>query len=80
MTDLTGAPSHDLDIDDTGVDVVWNKLVEGESKNYLMAASAGTTESSAELLESLGLVAMHSYGLLKVCEVTDEQGEKIRLC
>ena len=45
-----------------------------------MAASAGTTESSAELLEGLGLVAMHSYGLLKACEVTDESGQRIRLC
>ena len=80
MTDLTGAPSHDFDIEDTGVDEVWNKLVTGERKGFLMACSAGTTNSSAELLESLGLVAEHSYGLLKVCEITNESGERIRLC
>ena len=80
MTDLTGAPSHDFDIEDTGVEEVWNKLVTGERKGFLMACSAGTTNSSAELLESLGLVAEHSYGLLKVCEITNESGERIRLC
>jgi hypothetical protein len=79
MNDLTGAPSHDYDIEDLGTDVVWEKLLNGENRNYLMAASAGNTDASADILESLGLVAQHSYGLLKVCEVTDEQGEKIQL-
>jgi calpain-15 len=80
MTDLTGAPSHDFDIEDTGVEEVWKKLVTGERKGYLMACSAGTTNSSAEILEGLGLVAEHSYGLLKVCEINNESGERIRLC
>jgi calpain-15 len=80
MTDLTGAPSIDLDIEQEGPEAIWDKLLQGERKNYLMAASAGTTNSSADLLESLGLVAEHSYGLLKVCEVTDENGQRIRLC
>lgn len=44
-----------------------------------MAASAGATEASAEALESLGLVAQHSYGLLKVCEITDIFGDKVKL-
>ena len=79
MTDLTGAPSFDLDIDGEGEDEVWAKLVTGEQKNYIMAASAGSTEASAEGLEELGLVAQHSYGLLKACEITDGFGEKVRL-
>ena len=57
MTDLTGAPAFDLDIEETGEDVLWERLVLSEKKNYLMAASAGNTESSAEALEELGLVA-----------------------
>ena len=44
-----------------------------------MAASAGKTGSSAEALEELGLVAAHSYGLLKACEVQDAFGDKVRL-
>jgi hypothetical protein len=34
-----------------------------------MAASAGSTKASKELLEKLGLVGNHSYGLLDVREV-----------
>jgi len=57
MTDLTGAPSFDLDIDGEGEDVVWAKLETSEKNNYIMAASAGATEASADALEQLGLVA-----------------------
>ena len=44
-----------------------------------MAASAGTTDASAKALEELGLVAQHSYGLLKACEITDARGDKVKL-
>jgi len=30
-------------------------------------------------MEALGLVAQHSYGLLKASEPTDENGNKVRL-
>lgn len=75
MTDLTGAPSFDLDIENDGEEEVWVRLVTSEKKNYVMAASAGSTEASAEALEELGLVAQHSYGLLKAVEVTDAMGD-----
>ena len=57
MTDLTGAPSFDLDIEEEGEEELWERLVRSEKRNYLMAASAGATEASAEALEELGLVA-----------------------
>lgn len=79
MTDLTGAPSFDVDIDEYGEDPLWDRLVLSEKKNFLMAASAGATEASAEALEELGLVAAHSYGLLKAAEVEDAFGDKHRL-
>jgi hypothetical protein len=79
MTDLTGAPAFDLDMEEEGVDELWEKLVKGEKKSYAMAASAGTTGSSAEQLEALGLVAQHSYGLLKACEARDANGNHLRL-
>lgn len=79
MTDLTGAPSFDLDIEAEGQDVIWERLVISEKKNYIMAASAGSTEASADALDALGLVAQHSYGLLKACEVTDAFGDKVKL-
>lgn len=57
MTDLTGAPSFDIDIEEHGHEELWEYLVRAENKNYFMAASAGTTDASAEILEELGLVA-----------------------
>lgn len=57
MTDLTGAPSFDIDIEEYGHEELWEYLVRAENKNYFMAASAGTTDASAEILEELGLVA-----------------------
>lgn len=75
MTDLTGAPAFDLDIEEEGPDVLWERLVKSEKKGYIMAASAGTTSASADQLEALGLVAEHSYGLLKACEARDAFGK-----
>ena len=56
MRDLTGAPSYDIEIDEDE-DGLFAKLLEYDNKNYMMAASAGATEASAETLEELGLVA-----------------------
>ena len=44
-----------------------------------MAASAGSTKASADLLQKLGLVDAHSYGLLKAVEVTDAFEDKYRI-
>lgn len=79
MADLTGAPSFDIDIDDYGEDELWERLVVSENKNYMMAASAGATEASADQLEELGLVAAHSYGLMKAVLVTDGFGDQVKL-
>ena len=45
----------------------------------MMAASAGSTEASAQGLEELGLVAQHSYGLLAAAKVKDANGDVIEL-
>ena len=45
----------------------------------MMAASAGSTDASAEVMESLGLVAAHSYGLLAAHQVTDANGKQVHL-
>jgi calpain-15 len=72
MRDLTGAPSYDEDVDDEGL---FEKLETYDKKHYMMAASAGSTDASAEVLEELGLVAAHSYGLLSAKRITDQNGE-----
>ena len=56
MRDLTGAPSYDIEIDEDE-DGLFQKILSYDQKNYMMAASAGATEASAETLEELGLVA-----------------------
>jgi len=76
MRDLTGAPSYDFEIDQEGL---FEKLLHYDSKNFIMAASAGSTEASAATLEELGLVALHSYGILGCAVVRDQYGEEIRL-
>ena len=78
MNDLTGAPSFDIDMEEEA-DGLFERLCEADKKNYMMAASAGSTDASADVMESLGLVAAHSYGLLAAHEVTDANGEKIHL-
>jgi hypothetical protein len=49
-------------------------LLEAEKKGFLIAASAGTTKASKELLEGLGLIGNHSYGILDVREVKISNG------
>jgi calpain-15 len=44
-----------------------------------MAASAGSTNASKELLEKLGLIGNHSYGILDVREVKLANGKSERL-
>lgn len=76
MRDLTGAPSYDHDCDEEGL---FEKIQKYDAKGYIMAASAGSNETSAEMLEELGLVAQHSYGLLAAKTVTDRFGEEVHL-
>jgi calpain-15 len=45
----------------------------------LIAASAGSTKASKELLEGLGLIGNHSYGVLDVREVKDAFDEEVKL-
>lgn len=54
MRDLTGAPAYDVDVDEEGL---FEKLLEYDKKEYIMAASAGSSDASAETLQDLGLVA-----------------------
>ena len=77
LRDLTGAPTEQVYSDDQ--EKLWEKLIDAESKGYLIAASAGTTKASKELLEKLGLIGNHSYGILDVREITMDDGSKERL-
>ncbi len=74
--DLTGAPCEVVHNDDP--ELLWKKLLEAENKKFLIAASAGTSKESKEVLERLGLICNHSYGVLDVREVKS-RGETERL-
>jgi calpain-15 len=71
LRDLTGAPCEVLNHDDENL---WDKLQEGEKEGYLMAASAGTTEASKALLEEMGLIGNHSYGILDIKSIETLDG------
>lgn len=70
--DLTGAPAsvHYNDDDD-----LWERMLEAEQKKFVMAASAGSTAASQQMLESVGLIGQHAYGCLGVIEVTNMFGD-----
>eukprot|EP00347_Sterkiella_histriomuscorum_P016663 403352333 len=76
LRDLTGAPCEVIDSDEPNL---WSKLMEAEKKGFLIAASAGKTDASKELLKNLGLVGSHSYGVLDVREVTLDNGRQEKL-
>jgi len=69
--DLTGAPTKVLTHDDKEL---WDNMIKAKQNGFLLAASAGSTKSSKELLEEMGLIGFHSYGILDVREVDTQQG------
>ena len=71
LRDLSGAPSEVVHNDD---EQLWEKLLKSEKSGYLMAASAGSTKASKELLEKLGLIGNHSYGVLDIKELKLKNG------
>lgn len=76
LRDLTGAPTEVIECSD---ETLWDRVVEADGKNWIMAASAGSTSASVDALEKLGLIGNHSYGMLGCVEVTDRFGDNVRL-
>ena len=74
--DLTGAPTKVFENDDENL---WEELQKAEANQWLMAASAGSTNASKSALEQLGLMGNHAYSVLKVIEVEDRMGDKVQL-
>jgi len=77
LRDLTGAPSYEFSVDE---DDGFNRILEGEQKNYVMSAGINQRSSGeTDGLRELGLVSEHSYGLIAAAEVTDGSGNKVQL-
>lgn len=66
LWDLTGAPTKVLSHDDPEL---WDNMWDAHNKGFLIAASAGSTKASKELLEEMGLIGYHSYGILDIAVV-----------
>ena len=76
MRDLTGAPTEVIETEEEDI---FQRVMDADKRNFVMAASAGTTGASVEALEKLGLIGFHAYGLLKAVEVQDRFGDTIQL-
>ena len=76
LRDLTGAPSEVIETSDEDL---WERIKSADEKNWIMAASAGSTEASVDALERLGLIGNHSYGLIGCVEVTDMFQDTVQL-
>lgn len=75
LRDLTGAPCMVFTTDDPNA---WEKLLDAESKKYLLTASAGNTKSSQSLIEQMGLIGQHAYAILDV-QLVDTPTGPVRL-
>lgn len=74
--DVTGAPAWEImSKPEEGPDDVWDKIVEGEKKDYIMAAGvSSSSEEEGERLQEFGLVGGHAYSLLSAAIVKDKSG------
>lgn len=71
LRDLTGAPCMVFTTEDPNA---WEKLLDAESKKYLLTASAGNTKASLALIEQMGLIGQHAYAILDVQQVSTPSG------
>jgi calpain-15 len=69
LRDLTGAPTREINPDPLS----WDDISQCKERNYVVAASAGSTKSSHKLLETVGLLGNISYAVLRTADV----GERI---
>lgn len=69
LHDLTAAPTREVQPEPDN----WDDIVVSKEKNFVVAASAGSTKSSHKLLETVGLIGNISYAVLRTADV----GEKI---
>ena len=71
---LTEAYSEEVTLKNVSKDVLWNKLIDGEKKGFVM--TAGTTGS--EDVEEVGLTAGHAFTVLGIHEIKGERVIRLR--
>ncbi len=80
FTFLTGAPCESFGNDDKQLppDKIWEKIVDADRQNFIMAADCGKKEIPEKQLTTVGLVNNHTYTLIGAAEV-DFGGQRARL-
>lgn len=76
MRDLTGAPTEYFIPNEDDNDLIWEKIKEGEERNYVMTCGAGDLMSGQDLLASCGLVGSHAYSLISAVELYDRESKR----
>lgn len=75
MRDLTGAPGYSYVIDKEKD--MFEKIVEADSKDYILAISCGNSDLEKQAGRDLGLVINHSYSIISAKTVTDGNGDEV---
>lgn len=74
--DLLGAPSFYFKTNDNNI---WKILLEGEKKNFIMAATALPQDQEKQRMEDLGIMSFTSYSVNKAVEIYDKNHKKVKL-
>jgi Calpain family cysteine protease len=76
LHDLTGAPAITFFTQGGATpDFIWNTILEGEAKNFIMAASTDDIMQGRDDMDSkIGIVGSHAYAMLACYEVVTDYG------
>lgn len=71
MRDVTGAPAYEYFIDN--VPGIFDMVLDADKKNYILTAGCcADNEAELQYIRSKGLIAEHSYGVIKAARVKDK--------
>lgn len=78
MRDVTGAPAYEYFIDN--VPGIFEQVLDADKKDYIMTAGCcPDNEAELQYIRSKGLIAEHSYGVIKAARVKDKNGKMVDL-
>ena len=73
MRDLTGAPAFSMNTNGKGMDMT---IVDWDSKDYIMCASAQFDDAAPEEKQDTGIANQHAYGVISALRLTSRQSSK----
>jgi calpain-15 len=75
LRDFTGAPCEDINTDN---EHLWTELEHADNSNFIITAASGGSADQQDAVNSLGLVSLHAYSLIKVREFSGIKLMQIR--